>query len=71
MKIELPLFLALAAALVWTGGRSESECGPGGCLLLPPDFARAAEVIREGEAAGRKADEAPAVPANPQSLPAS
>ena len=69
MKIELPLFLTLAAALAWMGGRSDSACGPGGCLLLPPDFAKAAEVIREREAANRNV--APAVPANPEPVPAS
>ena len=69
MKIEFPLFLALAAALAWSGGRSESACGPGGCLLLPPDFAKAAEVIREREAAGRHAP--PVAPAKPQAVPVS
>ncbi len=69
MKTELPLFLALATALAWMGGRPESACAPGGCLLLPPDFAKAAEVIREREAASRKV--APAVPANPHAVPAS
>ena len=69
MKIELPLFLALAAALAWMSGHSESACGPGGCLLLPPDFAKAAQVIREREAASRNV--IPAVPANPQTVPAS
>ena len=69
MKIELPLFLTLAAALAWAGARPDSACGPGGCLLLPPDFAKAAQVIREREAASRNA--VPTVPASPQTVPAS
>ena len=42
MKIETLAIVALATVLAFSGRGSGSGCGPGGCLLLPPDFAETA-----------------------------
>ena len=50
MKIELPVIAALGVALAYTGGLSNTACGPGGCWMMPPEFDKAAETLREDAA---------------------
>ena len=50
MKIELPVILALAATLACNGGHSNTDCEPGGCWMIPVDFDKAAELLRERSA---------------------
>ena len=45
MKTESLVLVALAGALAYSGRGSGSGCGPGGCLLLPPDFTDAAVAL--------------------------
>ena len=73
MKTELPIIAALGLALAYTGGKSSTACGPGGCWMMPPEFDKAAEGLRDDAAInleGWKSEEratfSPA-PANAQS----
>ena len=73
MKTELPIIAALGLALAYTGGKSNTACGPGGCWMMPPEFDKAAETLRDDAAKileSRTSDERPTfspAPADAQS----
>lgn len=50
MKIELPVILTLAATMAYSGGHSNTSCGPGGCWMMPVDYDEVAEILRESAA---------------------